>query len=182
MSPNGLRRFPPRRLPQLPVVLDVWCELQCPDCHSALADLRELRARYGEALDVRLRHFPLAKHPHAYAAAQAAKEAAAQGQSWPYVEAVLERVADLDARGVRVLVEVARELGLDADEFDTALIDGRHLLVVDADQAEGQAIGVTGAPTYEIGGERLDGGKSQEGLRERIIEIADRLLGEGGAR
>ena len=75
---------------------------------------------------------------------------------------------------------MARELGLDAEEFDVALIDGRHILIVDADQAEGKAIGVTGTPTYVIGGERLDGGKSQEGLRERIEEIADRLLAEQG--
>lgn len=51
------------------------------------------------------------------------------------------------------------------------------ILIVDADQAEGKAIGVTGTPTYVIDGERLDGGKSQDGLRERIEEIADRLLG-----
>ncbi|HEY9439219.1 MAG TPA: DsbA family protein [Streptomyces sp.] len=161
-----------------PVVLDVWCELQCPDCHQALTDLRALRARYGDRLEIRLRHFPLEKHAHAYAAAQAAEEAAAQGRDWPYVEAVLARTADLGRTGEPVLLDVARELGLDAEEFDTALIDGRHLLIVDADQAEGKAIGVTGTPTYVIGGERLDGGKSQEGLRERIEEIADRLLAE----
>ncbi|GGN70802.1 DSBA oxidoreductase [Streptomyces albiflavescens] len=160
------------------VVLDVWCELQCPDCGSALADLRALHARYGDRLELRLRHFPLEKHKHAFAAAQAAEEAAEQGQAWPYVEAVLGRVAELDRKGEPFLVEVARQLGLDAEEFDTALIDGRHILIVDADQAEGKAIGVTGTPTYVIGGERLDGGKSQEGLRERIEEIADRLLGE----
>ncbi|MFJ1973551.1 DsbA family protein [Streptomyces sp. NPDC087903] len=160
-------------------VLDVWCELQCPDCGSALDDLRALRARYGDRLEVRLRHFPLEKHKHAFAAAQAAEEAAEQGQAWPYVETVLGRVAELDREGEPFLVEVARELGLDAEEFDTALIDGRHILIVDADQAEGKAIGVTGTPTYVIGGERLDGGKSQEGLRERVEEIADRLLAEG---
>ncbi|MEU0297677.1 DsbA family protein, partial [Streptomyces microflavus] len=66
------------------------------------------------------------------------------------------------------------------EEFDTALIDGRHLLIVDADQAEGKAIGVTGTPTYVIGDERLDGGKSQEGLRERIEEIIDRRLAAQG--
>ncbi|MFE4536034.1 DsbA family protein [Streptomyces scopuliridis] len=159
-----------------PVVLDVWCELECPDCHRALDDLRALRARYGDRLEPRLRHFPLEKHKHAYAAAQAAEEAAEQGRGWPYVEAVLARSAELSARGEPVLLEVARELGLDAEEFDTALIDGRHLLAVDADQAEGKAIGVTGTPTYVIGDERLDGGKSQEGLRGRIEEIADRLL------
>ncbi|WP_405954447.1 DsbA family protein [Streptomyces phaeochromogenes] len=159
-------------------VLDVWCELQCPDCRSALDDLRALRARYGDRLELRLRHFPLEKHKHAFAAAQAAEEAAEQGQAWPYVEAVLGHVQELDRRGEPFLVEVAGELGLDAEEFDTALIDGRHILIVDADQAEGKAIGVTGTPTYVIDGERLDGGKSQEGLRERVEEIVDRLLAE----
>ncbi|MGW5902107.1 DsbA family protein [Streptomyces althioticus] len=157
-------------------VLDVWCELQCSDCRTALDDLRALRARYGDRLDIRLRHFPLEKHKHAFAAAQAAEEAWEQGRGWEYAEAVLGRVEDLERRGEAVLVDVARELGLDAEEVDTALIDGRHILVVDADQAEGKAIGVTGTPTYVIGGERLDGGKSQEGLRERIEEITDRLL------
>ncbi|CAL9392792.1 DsbA family protein [Streptomyces sp. enrichment culture] len=165
--------------PARPVpVLDVWCELQCPDCHAALDDLRALRARYGDRLEVRLRHFPLDKHKHSFAAAQAAEEAFAQGRGWPYVEAVLERVAELDRRGDPLLVEVAREVGVDAEEVDTALVDGRHILIVDADHAEGKAIGVTGTPTYVIGGERLDGGKSQEGLRERVEEIADRLLAE----
>ncbi|MCM2415202.1 MULTISPECIES: DsbA family protein [unclassified Streptomyces] len=166
--------------PAAPVVLDIWCELQCPDCHHALTDVHALRARYGDRIEVRLRHFPLEKHKHAYAAAQAAEEAAAQGKDWPYIEAVLARTADLARAGEPLLIEVAGELGLDAEEFDTALIDGRHLLIVDADQAEGKAIGVTGTPTYVIGGELLDGGKSQEGLRERIEEIADRLLAGQG--
>ncbi|MDT0545287.1 MULTISPECIES: DsbA family protein [Streptomyces] len=159
-----------------PAVLDVWCELQCPDCRGSLADLNTLRARYGEALEIRIRHFPLEKHKHAHAAAQALEEAIVQGRGWPYAEAVLARAEELGARGEVVLVDVARELGLDAEEMDTALIDGRHILIVDADQAEGKAIGVAGTPTYVIGGERLDGGKSQEGLRERIEAIADRLL------
>ncbi|KOG78942.1 DsbA family protein [Streptomyces varsoviensis] len=161
-------------------VLDVWCELQCPDCHRAVDDLHALRARYGDRLEIRLRHFPLEKHQHAYEGAQAAEEAAAQGLSWPYVEAVLARTEELGAKGRPVLLDAAAGLGLDAEEMDTALVDGRHLLIVDADQAEGKAIGVTGTPTYVIGGERLDGGKSQEGLRERIEEIADRLLAEQG--
>ncbi|MER5476353.1 DsbA family protein [Streptomyces sp. NPDC002734] len=159
-----------------PVVLDVWCELQCPDCRTALDDVRALRARYGDRLEVRLRHFPLERHKHAFAAAQAAEEALEQGKGWEYVEAVLGRVEELDRRGEALLVDVARELGLDAEEVDTALVDGRHILIVDADQAEGKAIGVTGTPTYVIDGERLDGGKSQEGLRARIEATADRLL------
>ncbi|MET9097379.1 MULTISPECIES: DsbA family protein [Streptomyces] len=166
--------------PAAPVVLDIWCDLECPDCHQALSDVRAVRARYGDRVEIRLRHFPLEKHKHAYAAAQAAEEAAVQGQDWPYIEALLARTEELGKAGEPVLLAVARELGLDAEEFDTALIDGRHLLIVDADQAEGKAIGVTGTPTYVIGDERLDGGKSQEGLRERIEEIIDRRLAAQG--
>jgi predicted DsbA family dithiol-disulfide isomerase len=162
--------------PASPLVLEVWCELQCSDCRTALADLDALSARYGAALDIQLRHFPLDKHQHALAAAQAYEEAYAQGSGWPYARAVLARVEDLDRGGEALLVEVAGELGLDAEEVDTALIDGRHLLQVDSDQAEGKAIGVKGTPTYVIGRELLDGSKSQQGLRERITAIADRLL------
>jgi predicted DsbA family dithiol-disulfide isomerase len=157
-------------------VLDVWCDLQCPDCHRAEGDLAALRARFGDALEIRRRHFPLPRHTHAYAAAQAAEEAYAQGRGEEYCAALLARTGELGERGEPVLAEVARELGLDAGEVESALIDGRHLLVVDADEAEGRAIGVTGTPTYVIGGHRLDGGRSQEGLRERIEEIAASLL------
>jgi protein-disulfide isomerase len=159
-----------------PVVLDVWCELQCPDCHRALGDLDALSEKYGDHLELRLRHFPLEKHQHSFAAAQAAEEAAAQGAGRAYVAAVLARTDALGERGEEVLVEVARELGLDAEEMDTALIDGRHILVVDADHAEGRAIGIKGTPTYEIGGQLLDASKNQDGVRERIEEIADVLL------
>ncbi|MET7640525.1 DsbA family protein [Streptomyces sp. NPDC005438] len=159
-----------------PQVLDTWFDLQCPDCHSALDDVRALRERFGDQLLVRLRHFPLERHRHAYAAAQAAEEAEAQGQGWPFVEALLARTAELGERGEPVLLEVAGELGLDVDELETALIDGRHLLVVDADQAEGKALGVTGTPTYGVADLRLDGGKSQEGLRSRIEEAVTRGL------
>lgn len=157
-------------------VLEYWCELQCPDCHRAQGDLATLRERYGERLEIRLRHFPLEKHKYAFAAAQAAEEALAQGKGDAYAAAVLARNAELAERGEELLLDVARELGLDDGEFESALIDGRHLLIVDADQAEGKAIGVKGTPTYVIGGKLLDGGKSQEGLRARIEEIADGLL------
>ncbi|GAA1069021.1 DsbA family protein [Kitasatospora nipponensis] len=153
--------------------LELWCELQCPDCRTALDDVRALRERYGDALPIVLRHFPLEKHKHAYAAAEAAEEAFVQGRGWPFVEAVLARVTELERRGPELLVEVAGELGLDAEEVELALIDGRHTLAVDADQAEGKAIGVSGTPTYVVAGQRLDGGKSQQGLRERIVALLE---------
>ncbi|WP_329130140.1 DsbA family protein [Streptomyces sp. NBC_01476] len=162
--------------PVPPVVLDVWCELQCPDCRTALTDVDALRARFGDSLAVQLRHFPMEKHKYALAAAQAYEEAYAQGRGPEYAAAVLARTGELERRGEALLVEVAAGLGLDAEEMDTALIDGRHLLVVDSDEAEGRAIGVKGTPAYLVGGELLDGSKDQSGLRERIAEIVEQRL------
>ncbi|MFJ5926724.1 DsbA family protein [Kitasatospora sp. NPDC092948] len=151
--------------------VEFWCDLLCPDCRTALEDLRTLRARFGDALTVELRHFPLEKHKFAYPAAEAAAEAFEQGRGWEFVEAVLARLEDVERGGAQALVEIAGAAGLDADEVDTALIDGRHMLWVDSDVAEGRAIGVTGTPTYVVAGKRLDGGKSQDGLLERIVEL-----------
>jgi len=153
------------------VVLETWCDLQCPDCHRAEEDLRALRERFGDALEIRRRHFPLPHHRHALAAAQAAEEAYAQGRGEEFCTALLARTEELGRRGEAVLTELAEELGLDAQEVAGALVDGRHLLAVDVDQAEGLAIGVTGTPTYVVAGQRLDGGRSQDGLRERIAHL-----------
>ncbi|MFJ5231564.1 DsbA family protein [Kitasatospora sp. NPDC088391] len=151
--------------------VEFWCDLLCPDCRTALDDVRALRERFGDALTVELRHFPLEKHKYAYPAAEAAAEAFEQGRGWEFAEAVLERLEEVERGGAPVLVEIAASVGVDAEEVDTALIDGRHMLWVDADVAEGRAIGVKGTPTYVVAGTRLDGGQSQEGLRERIVEL-----------
>ncbi|RKE18073.1 DsbA family protein [Streptomyces sp. TLI_171] len=151
--------------------VEFWCDLLCPDCRTALDDVRALRERFGDALTVELRHFPLEKHKYAYPAAEATAEAFEQGRGWEFAEAVLARLEDVERGGAPVLVEIAASVGVDAEEVDTALIDGRHMLWVDSDVAEGRAIGVKGTPTYVVAGQRLDGGQSQDGLRERIVEL-----------
>ncbi|MEY9873393.1 protein-disulfide isomerase [Streptacidiphilus sp. MAP12-33] len=151
--------------------VEFWCDLQCPDCATALDDVRALRAAHGDSIDLVLRHFPLEKHKFAFAAAEAAEEAFAQGRGWPYVEALLGRLPELERGGTGFLAALATELGLDGEELDTALIDGRHSFTVEADHAEGKAIGVKGTPTYVVAGKLLDGSKSQDGLRGRIDEL-----------
>jgi protein-disulfide isomerase len=154
-----------------PRTVEFWCDLQCPDCATALDDVRALRAAHGDGVDVVLRHFPLEKHKFAFQAAEAAEEAYAQGQGWPFVEALLGRIGELERGGTAFLVKLANELGLDGEELDTALIDGRHSFTVEADHAEGKAIGVKGTPTYVVAGKLLDGSKSQDGLRGRIESL-----------
>jgi protein-disulfide isomerase len=151
--------------------VEFWCDLQCPDCTAALDDVRALRAAHGDRVEIVLRHFPLEKHKFAFPAAEAAEEAFAQGQGWPFVEALLARHEELASGGTAFLGKLAGELGLDAEELDTALIDGRHSFTVEADHAEGKAIGVKGTPTYVVAGKLLDGSQSQDGLRARVESL-----------
>ncbi|CAM5495316.1 hypothetical protein SFUMM280S_03043 [Streptomyces fumanus] len=134
---------------------------------------------------MRLRHFPLDKHRHAFAAAQAAEEAFAQGQGWPYVEAVLGRVEELDRAGEAFLVEAAQERGLDAEESGTAQTDGRHSRsgsTPTRPSANGhRPCTACTSRCAVIRGERLDGDKSQEGLRPQRVE-ADLLACSPGLR
>ena len=74
-------------------------------------------------------------------------------------------------------MEVAAELGLDARRWTPRCWTAGTCWSSTPTRRRAAAIGVTGTPTYVIGGERLDGGQGQEGLRERIQEIVDGLLG-----
>lgn len=153
---------------------EAWFDLECPDCLRALTDVRLLRERYGAALSVRLRHFPLPRHPNAHAAAQAAVEAERQGghdATWRYATAALEALDSLGEPGQLALLATA--VGLDGAAVAAALADGRHAARVDADLAEGHALGVTGTPTYRARGVRFDGGRSQDGLRARLEAVLD---------
>ena len=47
-------------------------------------------------------------------------------------------------------------------------------LTVDSLDATGDAAYAITTPTYVIAGQRLDGGKSQEGLRARIVELIEK--------
>ena len=114
--------------------LEFWCELQCPDCRTALDDVRALRARYGDALTIELRHFPLEKHKHAYAAAEAAEEAFAQGKGWEYAEALLAETGAIpqivahDGRGPHI--HVSRAAAAMADRITAHLAMGLAELLV----------------------------------------------------
>ena len=56
-----------------------------------------------------------------------------------------------------ILVELARELGLDVDRFERDLASDEVRERVEEDRADGQASGVTGTPTLFVDGIRYDG-------------------------
>jgi predicted DsbA family dithiol-disulfide isomerase len=164
----------PRRTSTGAVVLEWWVDLACPDTADSVEPLDELRERFGDALDVRLRHFPLTNHVWAVAAAQCQVEAERQGQGWAYAVRALHAIDEIE--GPADYVDLAEHLGLDADEVAAALFDGRHARAVRDDHDAGRELGVVAVPTFVVDGLMVDADPTREGL---VAVLAARITAAG---
>jgi len=165
----------PRRTDAGAVLLDLWCDLACPDCADSLELLDELRQRFGDALTVRLRHFPLTNHVWAVAAAQCQCAAAAQGQGEAFTALALATIAEIE--GPADYVDLAEHLGLDEEAVAEALFEGTYADQVRADHDAGRDLGVRGTPTFVVDGLLVDGSDTLDGARDALTTRIERALG-----
>lgn len=147
---------PARGAPPDEAVVEIveFSDFECPYCALAVPVLDSLLARHGDEVRFVFRHYPLSMHPHAARAAEAAVEARGQGAFWEYHDLLFrnqEALADAD------LIGYADSLGLDAEGFERALVEGTHAPAVTADVALGRSLSVTGTPTFYVNGYRLVG-------------------------
>jgi predicted DsbA family dithiol-disulfide isomerase len=164
----------PRRNADGAVVLDLWCDLACPDCADALELLDELRERFGDGLSVRLRHFPLTNHVWAVAAAQCQCAAAAQGQGEAFTALALANIADIE--GPADYVDLAEHLGLDEEAVAESLFEGTYAALVRADHDAGRDLGVRATPTFVVDGLLVDASSTLDGARAALVTRIDRVL------
>jgi predicted DsbA family dithiol-disulfide isomerase len=165
----------PRRDADGAVVVDWWCDLCCPDCADSVEVLAELRERVGDAVVVRLRHFPLTNHVWAVAAAQCQEEARTQGRGEEFAAHALAGLDAID--GPADYVELAEHLGLDEDAVAEALFDGRHAQRIREDHDEGRALGVRGTPTFVVDGTLVDASAGTEGALAELERLVRGALG-----
>lgn len=115
--------------------------------------------------------FPLPMHDLARAAHEASRCAGREGQYWAYHRRLFEAQPRFERDR---LVQYAVDLGLDRQRFVRCL-DGRTAAAaVDADLAEGRALGVRSTPTFLINGQRLVGAHPVEAFRTAIDEALRR--------
>jgi predicted DsbA family dithiol-disulfide isomerase len=157
------------------LVLDWWCDLQCPDCRDGLEILDALQERFGDSLVLRLRHFPLTNHVWAVAAAVSQLAAAQQGRGEDYTAHALNAIDEIE--GPADYVELAEHLGLDADAVAEALFDGVLASAVRDDYEAGRALGVLSTPTYVVDGLLVDASKTLDGAQEALESRIAAALG-----
>ena len=125
-------------------------DFECPYCGAEEPVVTQMLSDYAGRIRFVFKEFPLSSiHPYAELAAEAALAANAQGQFWPYHNALYANQTEL-AEGN--LETYAMMLGLDVTQFDLALDSHAYASAVAADEAYGMSVGVTGTPTFFING------------------------------
>ncbi len=155
------------------VTVVLFGDLECEKSAEALQSLRELRREYGERLRVALRHFPLARHKQARAAAEASLAAHAQGKFWEFADKLYAAPGKLSRP---FFLRTARELGLDLARFHSELQSGRFAKAVSADEDEAVRFGSIGTPSLFVNGRHLRGAPPLEELRTVIRKEQDRAI------
>jgi protein-disulfide isomerase len=96
---------------------------------------------------VRYKHYPLPYHEQATNAALAAEAARLQGKFWEMHDLLFANSGRLDDK---IYAELAGRIGLDVARFAKDFAAPETAAHVNADKAEGDAIGVDGTPFFVI--------------------------------
>ncbi len=152
--------------------LVMFGDFQCPFCLGAQSILRRVRERLGPRLLFAFRHLPIAeKHPLAPLAAEASEAAAEQGAFWEYHDELFKVQPKLSRE---VMLEVGRELGLDAERMAVEMDSEAHAARIARDRDSAAASGATGTPTFFCNGIRhygaYDAGSLIDALEGREVE------------
>jgi len=95
-----------------------------------------------------------------------------QGKFWEYHDKLFKNQPKIQRQ---YLLQYARELKLDMSRFRRALDASQGKPIIDADTAEGKALGVSGTPAFFVNGRFLSGAKPFDDFAKVINAELTRL-------
>ena len=136
-----------------------FLDFECEACRSVYPAIEQLREEYGDRVSFVARYFPIASHFNAERAARAVEAAAQQGGFEDMYQRMYETQAQWGEQQVpqdELFRSFAVEQGLDMSAFDAAYTDPATLARIEADVADGIALGVQGTPTFFLNGTKIE--------------------------
>jgi protein-disulfide isomerase len=154
--------------PNATVSIIVFSDFECPYCEAAegvnqqIIDSLKQQDPTWEApvpniineyvntgkVNMVFRQYPLPIHLHATDAALASKCAQDQGKFWEYHDILFKNYESL---GITDLKRYAVDLNLNVNQFNQCLDSKKYQDSIQRDVSDGQALGVSGTPTFFIG-------------------------------
>lgn len=154
-----------------PVVLIEYSDFQCPACGSYFPIVQGLKVTYGDQLAVVYRNYPLTQlHQYAQLAAQAAEAAARQGKYWEMHDLLFDRQKSWSTASdvKQTFIDYAKELKLDEATFKNDLESSTVKDRVTRDITSGNAVSITGTPTFFLNGEKIANPNGEAAFKQLI--------------
>lgn len=133
-----------------------FSDMECPFCKKFHQTMIEIMNEYGENGKVAwiYRHFPLEPlHPikaqKAAEASECANELGGNGAFWDYLDKYFEITPSNNQIDLSKLPEIAKNIGLNKEQFESCLESGRHAEKIEAQIKDAENSGANGTP-YSI--------------------------------
>lgn len=151
----------------------LYTDYQCPYCAKAEPKFEEAAKKLDGIMNVTVRHMPLNMHANAVPAALAVEAAAAQGKHLEMANKLFNTQNDWknikERDKLRTLFnDYAKELGLNVEEFDKALLDSNTVKPVQRDYEHAVKIGVKGTPTFAVNDKVVEGLDSSSSVDDLV--------------
>ncbi|MFA7253247.1 MAG: thioredoxin domain-containing protein [Patescibacteria group bacterium] len=157
-----------------PITIVNYSDYQCPYCINFDKTMTQIVESYPGQVRWVYRHFPLPSNKYSKGTAIAAEAAGKQGKFWEFHNKIVEKSRpDGSKFQERNLLEYAKELGLNENQFKNDLKDMKVIAKVENDTASGTALKIKGTPaSYLIDQnnniEELRGALTFEQLKEKL--------------
>ncbi len=156
-----------------PVEIIEYSNFECPWCaRFAILTKPDVRQRLINTGVVRwkYRDFLLGDHAAGNLAHESAACAGEQGLFWPMHDQLYFNQSRWmqDRRPGRTFRGYARDVGVNLDQYDDCMDEQRYLGRIAATREQGVALGVTGTPTFIVGGLMVSGAIPYDSLRALV--------------
>lgn len=179
--------------PNAQVKVIEYADLECPYCKQFQTTMNQVMSFYGQSGQVAwvFRHFPLgqihSKAPNEAAAAECAADQGGNTAFFAFIDKLYEVTPGENNLDPAQLPVIAKDVGLNVDQFNTCLASGKNAAKVQASYSDAIAAGGQGTPyiLISINGSKdavvLNGAQPYDSMRAAIDAVLSQVPGGNGA-
>ncbi|WP_234568549.1 DsbA family protein [Rhodohalobacter sp. 614A] len=149
-----------------------YSDYQCPACKAYVPIENQLKAEYGDMVELEYRYFPLQGHQFSDLAARSAEAANQQGKFQEMHNLIFQYQEQWSQGGAEeYFFDFAEQIGLDMEQFEEDLESDEVAETVNRQRQEGIRRTVNSTPTYFLNGQKLRQNPRSYDQFKAIVEL-----------